>query len=113
EPAEKTDKTTTETKTEPASSPAASPVKSQAFLPDSRVQAAIASGLNSFQAEQAGNAYSAAVVRQLSQGVPLAEVMVRADQVFSAVVKVSAPSTPQAAAVNNLAVAGSSVVSPV
>jgi len=94
-------------KAEPATQPpppaiAKIPVKAQDFLPGSRVQAAVDAGLNPGQAERAGNAYSATVVRELSKGAPMDEAMARADQVFKVVASLPPPSMPQEAAIKNL-----------
>ena len=75
----------------------------------SRVETAIAKGMDATQAKQAGNTYNAALVKQLSKGLPMSEAVAKAEAVFKAEAGFPKPKSPQEAAVKNLAAGGNDV----
>ncbi|TRZ68006.1 MAG: hypothetical protein D4S02_04330 [Rhodocyclaceae bacterium] len=65
--------------------------------------------MDATQAKQAGNAYNAVLVKQLSKGLPMSEAVAKAEAVFKAEAGFPAPKSPQASAARNLAAGGDNV----
>ncbi len=86
-----------------------SPAKGLESLAGNRVQSAVAKGMSPEQAERTGNAYSAALVKQINQGVPMNEAIAQAEQVFTATESFPPPKSIQEVAVKNLAAGGNDV----
>lgn len=78
-------------------------------LGGSRVETAIAKGMDAAQAKQAGNAYNAVLAKQLSNGLSMADATARAEKVFKAEANFPAPKSPQATAARNVAAGGDNV----
>lgn len=85
------------------------PAQALDALTSSRVAAAVSSGMDKVQAEQAGVKHGETVANLLAIGVPLAEAMTRAEQVFQAEASFPPPKSPAESVVNGAATSGDTV----
>ncbi|MFA6016422.1 MAG: MBG domain-containing protein, partial [Gallionellaceae bacterium] len=87
----------------------AEPTASLDALTNSQVTTAISRGLPAAQAEQASKTYQEALVKNLSNGLPMSEAVARAEQVFKAEASFPAPKSAQEAAAKSVLSSGGDV----